>query len=142
MRCCIAWDCHERSAEIVFLDRDGTLNEETPDEQMDSLAKVRLMPGVVAGAARFAGAPDSASSSSAIRTDWARQACRASRLSSAHRFIMELFGSQGVEFEEVFFCPHFNMKDVAAANRKWGWCKNISPPTDRRTQLMMATETD
>ncbi len=32
---------------ILFLDRDGTLNEETPDEQIDSLAKVRLMPGVV-----------------------------------------------------------------------------------------------
>jgi imidazoleglycerol-phosphate dehydratase / histidinol-phosphatase len=32
---------------IVFLDRDGTLNEETPDEQIDSLEKVRLMPGVV-----------------------------------------------------------------------------------------------
>ena len=32
---------------IVFLDRDGTLNEETPDEQIDSLEKIRLMPGVV-----------------------------------------------------------------------------------------------
>ena len=32
---------------ILFLDRDGTLNEEVPDEQVDSLAKIRLMPGVV-----------------------------------------------------------------------------------------------
>jgi len=32
---------------ILFLDRDGTLNEEVPDEQVASLAKIRLMPGVV-----------------------------------------------------------------------------------------------
>ena len=32
---------------ILFLDRDGTLNEETPDEQIDSLEKIRLMPSVV-----------------------------------------------------------------------------------------------
>jgi histidinol phosphatase-like enzyme len=32
---------------ILFLDRDGTLNEEAPDEQVDSLAKIRLMPDVV-----------------------------------------------------------------------------------------------
>ena len=32
---------------ILFLDRDGTLNEETADEQIDSLDKIRLMPGVV-----------------------------------------------------------------------------------------------
>ena len=31
----------------LFLDRDGTLNEETADEQIDNLEKVRLMPGVV-----------------------------------------------------------------------------------------------
>ena len=34
-------------ARFLFLDRDGTLNEEPPDEQVDSLDKVKLMPGVV-----------------------------------------------------------------------------------------------
>jgi len=55
-RCASRWDARaERRAaairgdtmsgrRIVFLDRDGTLNEETADEQIDSLDKIRLMP--------------------------------------------------------------------------------------------------
>ena len=32
---------------VLFLDRDGTLNEEPPDEQVDSLEKIKLLPGVM-----------------------------------------------------------------------------------------------
>jgi imidazoleglycerol-phosphate dehydratase/histidinol-phosphatase len=91
---------------IIFLDRDGTLNEETADEQVDSLAKVRLMPGVVPALLDLQHAGFSfviVSNQDGLGTP----SLPREPFEQTHRFIMELFKSQGIEFEEVFFCPHF-----------------------------------
>src|SRR5271167_2645779 len=91
---------------IVFLDRDGTLNEETPDEQIDSLAKIRLMPGVVPALLDLQRAGFSfviVSNQDGLGTPTLPR----EPFEATHRFIMELFRSQGIEFEAVFFCPHF-----------------------------------
>jgi imidazoleglycerol-phosphate dehydratase/histidinol-phosphatase len=91
---------------ILFLDRDGTLNEETADEQIDRLEKVRLMPGVVPALLQLKAAglafvmvtnQDGLGTPSFPQENFDR----------AHRFILDLFGSQGIEFEAVFICPHF-----------------------------------
>jgi imidazoleglycerol-phosphate dehydratase / histidinol-phosphatase len=104
---------------ILFLDRDGTLNEETPDEQIDSLEKVRLMPGVVAAllelkAAGFAFVmvtnQDGLGTPSFPQENFER----------AHRFILALFSSQGIEFEAVCICPHFKREDCACRKPKIG----------------------
>jgi imidazoleglycerol-phosphate dehydratase/histidinol-phosphatase len=91
---------------IVFLDRDGTLNEETPDEQVDSLAKIRLMPGVVPALLDLQRAGFSfviVSNQDGLGTP----SLPREPFEQTHRFIMELFKSQGIAFEEVLFCPHF-----------------------------------
>jgi imidazoleglycerol-phosphate dehydratase/histidinol-phosphatase len=104
---------------VLFLDRDGTLNEETVDEQIDSLEKVRLMPGVVPAllslkAAGFAFVmvtnQDGLGTESFPREDFER----------THRFILDLLSSQGIDFQAVCICPHFRREDCSCRKPKVG----------------------
>jgi imidazoleglycerol-phosphate dehydratase / histidinol-phosphatase len=104
---------------ILFLDRDGTLNEETADEQIDSLEKIRLMPGVMPAllelkAAGFAFVmvtnQDGLGTPAFPRENFER----------AHRFILHLFESQGIEFEAVCICPHYKREDCACRKPRIG----------------------
>ena len=104
---------------ILFLDRDGTLNEETADEQIDSLQKIRLMPGVVPAlldlkAAGFAFVM--VTNQDGLGTKTFPQ----ERFDSAHRFILDLFASQGIEFEAVRICPHFKREVCDCRKPKTG----------------------
>ena len=97
---------------IVFLDRDGTLNEEPPDEQVDSLEKIRLMPGVIPALIDIGRAGFElviVTNQDGLGT----ASLPADRFETAHRFILDLFASQGVEFAEVFICPHFKRDGCA-----------------------------
>ena len=94
------------SAPILFIDHDGTLVEEPPDEQVDALEKVRFMPGVFAALAELRRAgfrlvivtnQDGLGTASHPTAGFEK----------AHGFILDAFASQGVEFEAVLICPHF-----------------------------------
>ena len=89
----------------LFVDRDGTLVEEPPDHQVDTLDKVRFMPGVFAALAALKRRgyrlvmvtnQDGLGSPAFPRPSFERP----------QQFILEAFRSQGVEFDEVFVCPH------------------------------------
>jgi imidazoleglycerol-phosphate dehydratase / histidinol-phosphatase len=95
---------------ILFLDRDGTLNEETPDEQIDSLEKIRLVPQVIPALLELQRAgfafvmvtnQDGLGTPSFPREAFER----------AHRFILDVLASQGIEFEAIFICPHFKREN-------------------------------
>lgn len=91
---------------VLFIDRDGTLIEEPADFQVDSLQKVRFMPGVFAALAELARAGYRfvmVTNQDGLGTERFPQAAFA----QAHEFILEAFRSQGIEFDGVFVCPHF-----------------------------------
>jgi imidazoleglycerol-phosphate dehydratase / histidinol-phosphatase len=123
---------------IVFLDRDGTLNEEVPDEQVDSLAKVRLMPGVIPALLQLKQAGFAfvvVTNQDGLGTPrFPREA-----FEQAHRFILDLFSSQGIEFEAVFVCPHFKRENCPCRKPKLGMLKSWldANPLDRQRSFMI-----
>jgi imidazoleglycerol-phosphate dehydratase / histidinol-phosphatase len=119
---------------LLFIDRDGTLVEEPPDEQVDALDKVRLLPGVIPALGQLVDAgyrlvlvsnQDGRGTESFPEADFRR----------AHDFILDLFASQGIRFEAEFICPHF--PDDGCACRKpatgllTGWIAANPPDLDR-----------
>jgi imidazoleglycerol-phosphate dehydratase/histidinol-phosphatase len=91
---------------VLFVDRDGTLIEEPPDEQVDSIEKIRFMPGVFAAlrqAQRAGYKLAMVTNQDGLGTAGFPQAA----VDVPHQFMLDAFSSQGVEFDAVFVCPHF-----------------------------------
>jgi len=129
---------------VLFLDRDGTLNEEPPDEQGDSLEKIRLMPGVVPALLELKRAgftfvivtnQDGLGTPSMPRESFER----------AHRFILELFASQGITFDAVLICPHFKRDDCGCRKPKLGMVRQYiegNPIDAARSYMIGDRDTD
>jgi len=95
-----------KSARIVFLDRDGTLNEEPPDEQVDSLEKLRLLPNVIASLQELQRAGYRfvmVSNQDGLGSERYPRA----QFELVQDFLLQLFASQGIAFEAIFICPHW-----------------------------------
>ncbi len=91
---------------VLFIDHDGTLVEEPPDEQVDAVEKVRFMPGVFAALAELQRAGFRlviVTNQDGLGTASHPQEA----FEKAHRFILDAFASQGITFEAVLICPHF-----------------------------------
>ncbi|HXY96022.1 MAG TPA: bifunctional histidinol-phosphatase/imidazoleglycerol-phosphate dehydratase HisB [Steroidobacteraceae bacterium] len=89
----------------LFLDRDGTLIEEPADCQVDSLSKVRFMPGVFAALSELTARGYQlvmVTNQDGLGTPrFPRPA-----FDEVQSFVLDAFSSQGIEFEAVFVCPH------------------------------------
>jgi imidazoleglycerol-phosphate dehydratase/histidinol-phosphatase len=89
----------------LFVDRDGTLIEEPPDQQVDSLEKVRWMPGVFAALQRLTAAgyelvmitnQDGLGTASFPREQF----------EGPQRLVVDTLASQGLGFAAICICPH------------------------------------
>jgi imidazoleglycerol-phosphate dehydratase/histidinol-phosphatase len=96
-----------KAKRIAFVDRDGTLVKEPEDQQVDRIDKIDLVPGVIPALIRLRDAgfglvmvsnQDGRGTDSFPEDDFL----------IPQKFILELFASQGLVFEEIFVCPHFD----------------------------------
>ncbi len=90
---------------VLFIDRDGTLVAEPPDEQVDRLDKIRFVPDVFASLQQLAKAgyrfvmvtnQDGLGTASFPTPDF----------EIPQQFILDAFASQGISFDAVCICPH------------------------------------
>jgi len=105
---------------VAFLDRDGTLLWEPPEtEQIDSLAKLRVLPGVVEGLAalrRQGYALAMVSNQDGLGTPlFPREAFDAPQA----EFVRQL-AEHGVAFDEVLVCPHLSKDNCACRKPRTG----------------------
>jgi imidazoleglycerol-phosphate dehydratase/histidinol-phosphatase len=117
------------SAPVLFIDRDGTLIEEPADQQVDSLEKIRFMPGVFAAL-----------------TELRRRGFRLAMVTNQdglgtrsfprptfeapQHFVLEAFKSQGIEFEALFVCPHLPTDGCECRKPKIGLVKDYVRDAD------------
>lgn len=114
---------------FLLIDRDGTLIEEPFDNQVDSLDKIKLTSGVIPALLQLKKAgfkfimvtnQNGIGTSSFPEEDFA----------ICHEFILDLFTSQGVFFENIFICPHLPEDNCACRKPKTGlldkWIKDTA----------------
>src|SRR6202166_2831278 len=123
---------------VLFLDRDGTLNEEPPDEQVDSLEKIKLLPGVVPALLDLKRA--GFTFVMVTEQDGLGAAfLHAAKFEQAHQFTLRLFTAQGITFDAVFVCPHFKRENCACRKPKTGMVEEFvqANPIDRALSFMV-----
>jgi imidazoleglycerol-phosphate dehydratase/histidinol-phosphatase len=129
---------------MLFVDRDGTLVEEPPDNQVDALEKIRLLPGVIPSLLRLTAAgfrlvmvsnQDGLGTTSFPHADFER----------CQRHILSLFATQGIHFDEILICPHRDSDSCACRKPRTGLLTRLLAATDldlQRSAVVGDRETD
>jgi imidazoleglycerol-phosphate dehydratase/histidinol-phosphatase len=135
---------------VVFLDRDGTLIAEPPDEQIDSLEKLEFVPGIVQGLQLLTAAKYElviVTNQDDLGTERYPQAA----YDLVQGRMLKFFAGEGIHFSEIFVCPHNAREQCACRKPKIGLLSEYLRTTkidlkhsyvigDRETDVQLARE--
>lgn len=103
---------------VLFIDRDGTIISEPPDEQVDSFAKMSFLPGVITALSRLKTETEYTFVMVTNQDGLGTDSFPEESFWPVHNKMLEILKGEGIVFEEIFIdrtFPHEN-----AATRKPG----------------------
>ena len=105
---------------VLFIDRDGTLIAEPEDFQVDSFAKLKLLPGMITYLGRIAAETDyelvMVTNQDGLGTD----AFPEENFYPVHDFLMHLMENEGIKFTEICIDPSFPHENKPGRKPKTG----------------------